>query len=423
MREVWPVRRPIFHIFHIRHISFPALRFPSFRFFLIGLLALLVLLASAVDADAQSRRRKRSRSRSGKARRAAVYRRPAVPAVSAPPPGPIPAPRARSARSDFYKPIAPRMSYIRPDTTVEVRVEEMPEDSSDATESVYFNPARELNIVNTDTSTLDLGLEDQQIVEMSQEVLVDSTWIKVAGYYAIWDSRYINPYRVDGRELRDTVHLFLVDSARGRYAAMPLPTTPTTSGFGPRWGRWHYGDDIDCETGDTIRAAFDGVVRVANWDGSGYGNHLVLRHYNGLETLYGHLSRAFVKVGDFVTAGDPIGLGGSTGRSTGSHLHYETRYEGNPFDPGHIYDFSANRLSRAELDVTARLFDYFHRAARSAWPGQIQGGRTVMYHKVRQGDILGKISRRYHVSIAQLCRLNGITPKTTLRLGRNLRIR
>lgn len=379
-----------------------------------------MLLTSAPDADAQSRKRRRKRSR---VRRHTTYHRPAVPKVSAPPPGPIPVATPRSARSDFYQPAAPKMRYVKPDTTVEVRIEQMPEDSSDATESVYFNPARELNIVNTDTSTLDLGIGEQQIVEMSSEVLVDSTWIKVAGYYAIWDSRYINPYRVDGRELKDTVHLTLVDSARGRLAVMPLRTTPTTSGFGPRWGRWHYGDDIDCETGDTIRAAFDGVIRVSNWDGSGYGMHLVLRHYNGLETLYGHMSKVLVKVGQFVTAGQPIGLGGSTGRSTGSHLHYETRYEGNPFDPGTIYDFGRNRLSRESLDVTAGLFNYFHRAARTARPGQLRGGRNVAYHKVRQGDILGKISRRYHVSIAQLCRLNGITPTTTLRLGRNLRLR
>ncbi len=391
------------------------MRFPSFRLVFTALLALFVLLASTFEADAQSRRR---RSRKKSRRHAPAYRRPVVPAYSAPPPGPIP-----GARSDFYKTQAPKLRYIKPDTTVDVRVEAMPSDSSDATQSVYFNPARELNIVNTDTSTLDLGIEDQQIVEMSEQVLVDSTWIKVAGYYAIWDSRYINPYRVDGRQLRDTVHLTLVDSARGRLAHMPLQTTPTTSGFGPRWGRWHYGDDIDCETGDTIRAAFDGVIRVSNWDGSGYGNHLVLRHYNGLETLYGHMSRVFVKVGQFVRAGEPIGLGGSTGRSTGSHLHYETRFEGNPFDPGIIYNFGANRLSRTELDVSASLFDYFHRAARTARPGQVRGGRSVPYHKVRQGDILGKISRRYHVSIAQLCRLNNITPTTTLKLGRNIRLK
>ncbi|MBC7448365.1 MAG: peptidoglycan DD-metalloendopeptidase family protein [Hymenobacteraceae bacterium] len=260
-------------------------------------------------------------------------------------------------------------------------------------------------------------------MEMSDEVLVDSTWIKVAGYYAIWDSRYINPYRVDGRQLRDTVHLQLVDPARGRLAVLPMSKTPVTSSFGPRWGRWHYGQDIDCETGDSVIAPFDGVVRVQQWDGYGYGNYIVLRHYNGLETLFGHLSKALVKPGDFVKAGQLIGWAGSTGRSTGSHLHYETRYEGNPFDPNAIYDFRGRRLSREELDVTASLFDYFHRAQRYARPGQVRGGRNVAYHKVRSGDILGKISRRYHVSIAQLCRLNGITTHTTLKLGRNIRIR
>lgn len=375
-----------------------------------------MLLTASLDADAQTRRRRSKRKRAR--RHAPAPRRPAIPKVSAPPPGPIPTPR-----SDFYQPIAPKMTYLKPDTLVEVRVEAMPDDSSDAAQSVYFNPAKELNIVNEDTSTIDLGIGEQQIVEMSDEILVDSTWIKVAGYYAIWDSRYINPYRVDGRQLRDTVRLRLVDPARGRVATMPMAKTPTSSAFGPRWGRWHYGQDIDCETGDSVLAPFDGVVRVQLWDGYGYGNYIVLRHYNGLETLYGHLSKALVKPGDFVVAGQLIGWAGSTGRSTGSHLHYETRYEGNPFDPSTIYSFPEGRLSREELDITANLFDYFHRAQRYARPGQVRAGRNVAYHKVRQGDILGKISRKYHVSIAQLCRLNHITTKTTLRLGRNLRIR
>lgn len=327
----------------------------------------------------------------------------------------------KSPRGDFFKLQPPKMKYVRPDTTVLIQLEELPGDSSDAAQSVYFNPSKELSILAEDTNTLDLG--EQQLVEMSEEVLIDSTWIKVAGYYAIWDTRQINPYRVDGRELRDTVHLKLVDPAKGRMGKLPMHTTPTTSGFGPRWGRWHYGDDIDCETGDSVLAPFDGVVRVSNWDGGGYGNYLVVRHYNGLETLFGHLSKALVEVGEFVKAGQLLGLAGSTGRSTGSHLHYELRYEGNPFDPDVVYDFGANKLDRAELDVTANLFNYFHRASRYARPGQIRGGRNAVYHKIRQGDVLGSISRRYHVPVAQICRLNGITPKTTLRLGRNLRLR
>jgi murein DD-endopeptidase MepM/ murein hydrolase activator NlpD len=367
---------------------------------------LLVVVADSFDAEAQSRRRRKSSRSRSRSRR------------SAPPPGPIP-----SAKSDFYKLKAPKLQFVQPDTTVEIRVEAMPDDSSDASQSVYFNPAKELNMINEDTSTLDLGIGEQQIVEMSDEVLVDSTWIKVAGYYAIWDSRYINPYRVDGRQLKDTVHLKLVDPPQGRLSRMPMSKTPVTSSFGPRWGRWHFGQDIDCETGDSVIAPFDGVVRVQLWDGRGYGNYIVLRHYNGLETLFGHLSKALVKPGQFVKAGDLIGWAGSTGRSTGSHLHYETRYEGNPFDPSTIYNFPARQLSKEDLDVTADLFNYYHRAQRYARPGQVVSGRNVAYHKVRQGDILGKISRKYHVSIAQLCRLNNITPTTTLRLGRNLRIR
>lgn len=374
-------------------------------------------MLTSLPADAQARKRRSSRKKARHHRTSAAHH-PARPVISAPPPGPIP-----GARSDFYKVRAPKLKYVKPDTTVLVRMEQMPDDSSDAAQSVYFNPAKELNIVNEDTSTLDLGIADQQIVEMSDEVLVDSTWIKVAGYYSIWDSRIINPYRVDGSQLKDTVHLKLVDPPRGYRAEMPLTKTPTTSTFGPRWGRWHFGQDIDCETGDSVLAPFDGVVRVSNWDGRGYGNYLVLRHYNGLETLHGHLKKALVEVGQFVKAGQLIGWAGSTGRSTGSHLHYELRYEGNPFDPNVVYDFQNHRLSKEELDVSADLFNYYRHALRYARPGQVVNGRSVAYHKIRPGDILGKISRKYHVSVAQLCRLNGITPKTLLRPGRNLRIR
>ncbi len=389
------------------------------------LLALLVLLPEPAAWGGPPRRKKHHAARSSHKRKAAHsrrkrgYYRPPVP--SGPP---VPAPAfepPNTARSDFYKLRAPKMRYVKPDTSVSVKVEEIAADSSDATQSVYFNPNKDLSIVSEDTATLDLG--EQSIVEMNEEVLIDSAWIKVASYYAIWDTRQINPYRMDGRSLRDTVHLTLVDPPRGRLATMPMTHTPSTSSFGPRWGRWHFGQDIDCETGDSVRAPFDGVVRVQNWDGGGYGIYLVLRHYNGLETLYGHLSKALVKPGDYVKAGDLIGWAGSTGRSTGSHLHFETRFEGNPFDPNTVYDFRGRRLTKEQLDVTAQLFNYFKRFARYARPGQTAGGRQAPMHVVRQGDILGKISRRYHVSIATLCRLNGITPTTMLRLGRRIRLR
>ncbi len=130
---------------------------------------------------------------------------------------------------------------------------------------------------------------------------------------------------------------------------MPTPSRKVTSPFGQRWGRLHAGLDIKVYIGDTIKAAFDGKVRVVDFDARGYGNYVVIRHPNGLETLYGHMSKHLVKDNQIVRAGDPIGLGGNTGRSTGSHLHFETRICGVPVNPALMFDF-------AHQDVTGDFF-------------------------------------------------------------------
>ena len=121
--------------------------------------------------------------------------------------------------------------------------------------------------------------------------------------------------------------------------AMPTPSRKINSPFGPRWGRSHEGLDIKVYIGDTICAAFDGKVRVVDFNANGYGYYVVIRHPNGLETLYGHMSKQLVKPDQIVRAGQPIGLGGSTGRSTGSHLHFETRLCGQPINPALMFDF------------------------------------------------------------------------------------
>ena len=130
---------------------------------------------------------------------------------------------------------------------------------------------------------------------------------------------------------------------------MPTPSRKVTSPFGQRWGRLHAGLDIKVYIGDTICAAFDGKVRVVDYDARGYGNYVVIRHPNGLETLYGHMSKHLVKNNQIVKAGEPIGLGGNTGRSTGSHLHFETRICGVPINPALMFDFP-------HQDVTGDFF-------------------------------------------------------------------
>ena len=315
---------------------------------------------------------------------------------------------------DIFKVKTPNIQYIKPDTTVLMESADYPDGKAGANRSKPFNPAKKLSIVNEDTSTLDLG--EQSIVEVSEEVQIDSTWIKVAGYYAIWDTHNINPYKIDGRQIKEEKPIKLVDAQNNRLASMPLVKTPITSDFGFRGYRWHYGTDLDLNKGDSVRTVFDGVVRIVKYDGSGYGHYVVVRHYNGLETLYGHMTKQTVTTGQYVKAGDLIGWGGSTGRSTGPHLHFEVRYMGNPFDPERIYDFPDYVLMSEEFKISAALFNYYNQVKKTR-------ARKSVYHTVRRGEVLGTIARRYGTSAASIARLNGMSTKSIIRAGRRLRVK
>ena len=169
---------------------------------------------------------------------------------------------------------------------------------------------------------------------------------------------------------------------------------------------------------------------MVKYDRRGYGKYVVIRHDNGLETIYGHLSKQIVAEEQYVRAGDPIGLGGNTGRSTGSHLHFETRFLGEVINPEFIFDFpnqdivsdtylfvrGANRYASQRSRSLAAL-----KQGRSIASAVGSDGGEVKYHKIRKGDTLGSISRRYHVSIDKLCRINGIKRTTTLRIGQVLK--
>ena len=343
----------------------------------------------------------------------------------------IPALRARGGAvkgpgKDFFRIKTPTIHYVRPDTTTIIETEELPDEESDASKSIYFNPAKKLSIVSEDTTSLDEG--EDQIVEMSEEMLIDSSWVKVAGYFSIWDTHSVNPYRVDGRSYRDSLKLHLIDPPRERFAKMPLATTPVTSGFAFRGYRWHYGMDLDLETGDSVRATYDGVVRINAWDGGGYGNYILVRHYNGLETIYGHMSKALAPVGTFVKAGQLIGYGGSTGRSSGSHLHFEVRYQGNPINPALMYDFPGYKLRNDNFTITSGLFKYYSRAvgrsrssssrSRSGTPTR---ARQTVLHRVRSGDTLSEVAEKYGVRLSTLKKLNpGVK---NLQPGKKLRVK
>ncbi|MFT6747152.1 MAG: LysM repeat protein [Glaciecola sp.] len=184
-----------------------------------------------------------------------------------------------------------------------------------------------------------------------------------------------------------------------------------TSEYGWRKGRPHYGVDVKLYKGDSVRSIFEGVVRIAKYSKS-YGYVVVVRHANGLESLYAHLSKLLVKSGDVVDAGTLIGKGGNTGRSFGSHLHLEMRYLGEPFNPAEVFALtdSSFTLKQNELTLNKQSFDLAKKA------------RSIRYHRIRSGDSLWRISKKYHVSIGKLCRLNKMSRKKTLKIGKRLRV-
>ena len=221
----------------------------------------------------------------------------------------------------------------------------------------------------------------------------------------------------------DRVHAFgktvvIPDSFRIDMTGFCMPTSNTkiTSKFGPCRRRMHNGLDVKVYIGDTIRAAFDGKVRMVKYERRGYGKYVVIRHDNGLETVYGHLSKQLVKEDQYVEAGEVIGLGGNTGRSTGSHLHFETRFLGQAINPALLFDFE-----KQDVVADSYLFQKGKNRYRSGRTSAIASNGDVQYYKVRRGDSLSRIAKRTGTSIDALCKLNKISRRTTLRIGQVLR--
>ncbi len=260
-----------------------------------------------------------------------------------------------------------------------------------------------------------------------------------ARLYSEWSNKYAHR----ATQLPDSFRIDL------RNFCMPTPSRLITSNFGRRWGRMHKGLDIKVYIGDTIRAAFSGKVRVVRYEANGYGNYVVIRHHNGLETIYGHMSKHLVGENQNVRAGDPIGLGGNTGRSTGSHLHFETRLCGVALNPALMFDFRNQDVTNdyyvfrrntydRESDMASRLRG--KNASGGVAPGnsgsyaqaqqrsnaqqansQPSFGGDVRYHKVATGETLYSIARKRGVSIERLCRLNHIGKNMRVKVGQILR--
>ncbi len=185
-----------------------------------------------------------------------------------------------------------------------------------------------------------------------------------------------------------------------------------TSPFGPRKGRMHYGVDLKLQTGDPVMTAFDGMVRISRYNAT-FGHVVVVRHFNGLETLYAHLSKRMVEPGDLIHAGDTLGLGGNTGRSYGSHLHFEVRFLDQPIDPTLVFDLDSGSLKSKTFDVHKGTFAEIAKA-RAALAAK-------KYHTVRPGDTLSGIARRHGTSVNTICRMNGIKQTNVLRIGQRVR--
>lgn len=248
-------------------------------------------------------------------------------------------------------------------------------------------------------------------------------------YTQNWDTTKIHVYDTELKDLPMSMVIDLVDTLKSYHYPHK---GRVTSKYGPRRRRIHQGTDIDLETGDPIYATFDGRVRHTTYIARGYGNLVIIRHDNGLETFYAHLSEINVKPGDWVTAGQVIGKGGNTGRSTGSHLHYEIRYKGQSFDPERLIDFTTGDLRRETFLLKRTYFSPYSRFTQD-FDEEIQSDEedkkiaaeaaAIKYHIVKSGDTLGRIAINNHTTVTKLCQLNGIKKTSTLRIGQRIRVR
>lgn len=229
-------------------------------------------------------------------------------------------------------------------------------------------------------------------------------------YNDIWNCERVNPYKVPVSSLPDSIKIDLSDFV------MPVDVGRVSSRFGPRRYRYHYGIDIALPSGNKVVSAFSGKVRIIDYEPRGYGRYVVVRHDNGLETIYAHLSSVTCELNEVVKAGDQLGLSGNTGRSTGPHLHFETRYVGNAFNPATIINFDSKKVYADNYTLTKRKnFGYQQQKAKSA--------SLAKYYKVRKGDNLSRIASRNGTSVSKLRKLNGLGSKSIIRPGQRIRIR
>lgn len=266
----------------------------------------------------------------------------------------------------------------------------------------------------TVTDTIPFVIDEDEMADYNDSIISFPS----SDLYCGWDTINTHSIKFDIESLKDdTKEIALYDKNSCGYVH-PFSGN-VTSGFGPRKRRFHYGADIDLETGDAVGSAFDGKVRIARKSKS-YGSVVVIRHSNGLETYYAHLSKINVEVGQEVFAGEIIGLGGNTGHSRGSHLHFEVRYLGHPINPTEIISFTDQKLVADTFCISKKTFNYVCEAKKAA--GKTYANSKNKIHIVKKGDTLYAIARKYKTTPKELSKKNRIKSTQVLRLGQKIKL-
>lgn len=303
----------------------------------------------------------------------------------------------------------------------------IPRPAIDPVRSLFKSPSDPVD-------TLDTAHESIKVI-----LYGDNTWQyyktpeyqKTTGVFdEYWSTVGANPYAIELSDMPAQWSIWCVDSL-DQYHCPYQGEVYYRGKFGMRRGRRHQGVDLPLKKGDPIYATFTGKVRISKYWGA-YGNVVVIRHENGIETFYAHLSERLVEAEQWVNAGEVIGYGGSTGRSTGPHLHFETRYKGFAFDPQWLIDFKTGELRHRLFVLKKKYFniysnyeqDFDDEAKNEEEDKKEDAEREAMrWYTIKSGDTLGAIAIRNNTTVKELCRLNGITTKTVLKIGRKIRVR
>lgn len=266
------------------------------------------------------------------------------------------------------------------------------------------------------------GQDKIKLVDKSSFIdLIDDIEPEIDIYTEGWNSKRVNPFRE-----QDVPNSKVID-VTGYY--MPVPGGVTSNyGYRAKFGRMHKGVDLHLRANDTVYAAFDGKVRLTNYEAKGYGNYVIIRHPNGLETVYGHLNKHLVKPDQVVKAGQPIGLGGSTGRSTGPHLHFETRFMGYAINPNAIFDFARKTTHTDTYTFSKATYTQPRNYAPSKNVASQEkpykaGTNNKTTYTVKKGDTLSSIARSYGMSATTLRKLNGLASDETIKAGQVLKLK